>query len=149
VEDREREFLEQHRAAAMVTLRPDGGPHVARVGIALVEGKLWSSGTQRRVRTKHLRRDPRAALFVFDPSGSNPFPWLGLEATVTILDGSDAPQQSLRLFQVMQSGLPRRPSPGHLFWGGQEKSPEQFLRIMEEEQRLVYEFEIIRTYGLG
>jgi PPOX class probable F420-dependent enzyme len=145
--EREREFLEQHHAAAMVTLRPDGTPHVVRVGVAVVDGKLWSSGIPGRVRTKHLRRDPRAALFVFDPTGANPFPWLGVEGTVTILDGPDAAEKSVRLFRAMQAGLPRQPAPGHLLWEGEEKTETEFLRIMEEQQRLIYEFEITRTYG--
>ena len=52
-------FLEKNHSAAMTTLRRDGSPHTVRVGVALVEGRLWSSGTKDRVRTKHLRRDPR------------------------------------------------------------------------------------------
>jgi hypothetical protein len=51
--------------------------------VGLVDGSLQSSGTQTRVRTKHLRRDPRATLFVFDTT--NPWRWVGLEATVTIV----------------------------------------------------------------
>jgi PPOX class probable F420-dependent enzyme len=146
--EHERAFLERHHAAAMITLRPDGTPHVVRVGTALVDGKLWSSGTRRRVRTEHLRRDPRAALFVFDSSGSSPASWLALEATVTILEGPDSPEKSVELFRVMQAGMPRRPAPGHLFWEGQERTVEEFVRIMEEEERLIYEFEITRTYGM-
>jgi hypothetical protein len=50
----------------MTTLRPGGSLHVMRIGVALVDGNLWSSGTQARVRTAHVRRDPRPDLFVFD-----------------------------------------------------------------------------------
>ncbi len=86
------QFLERNHAAAMATLRPDGTPHVVRVGVGLVDGRLWSSGTQGRVRTRHLRRDPRSTLFVFDPyDSSNAWNRLGLETTVTILEGSAAP----------------------------------------------------------
>jgi hypothetical protein len=100
--DQQRQFLDQHHAAAMVTLRANGTPHVAQVGVVVVDGKLWSSGTQGRVRTRHLRRDPRCTRFVFDP----PWRWLGLETT------------------------------------------EEFLQTMVEEERLIYEFEISRPYGL-
>ena len=62
----QRAFLDEHRSAAMVTLRRDGTPHAVQVGVAVVDGALWSSGTARRARTRHLRRDPRATLFVFD-----------------------------------------------------------------------------------
>src|SRR6059058_5219379 len=91
------EFLEGHRSAAMITVAGDGIAKVARVGVALVDGKLWSSGVQDRVRTSRLRRDPRSTLFVF---GSG-YGFLTLETTVTILDGSDAPAQNLRLFREM------------------------------------------------
>jgi PPOX class probable F420-dependent enzyme len=137
-----RAFLEQHHSAAMVTLRADGTPHVARVGMALVDGRIWSSGTQTRVRTKHLRRDPRSTLFVLDSE----WRWLGAECTVTILDGPDAPDLNLRLFQVMQQGMPV--PPGQINWFGRMMSHEEFLQAMIQEQRLIYEFNIVRAYGM-
>jgi PPOX class probable F420-dependent enzyme len=140
-----REYLEQHHAAAMVTLHPDGRPHVVRVGVALVDGKLWSSGIPSRVRTGHVRRDPRATLFVFDPA--NPWTWVTLEADVTILDGPDVPEQSRQLFQVMQEGMPKPPSAGTLYWNGKEETFDDFRRIMAEEQRLIYEFEVVKVYS--
>jgi PPOX class probable F420-dependent enzyme len=145
MEHKAREFLERTHSAAMITLRPDGTPHAVRVGVALVDGRLWSSGTQARVRTMHLRRDPRSTLFVFDAKGpETAWRWLTLEATVTILEGPDAPEQNLRLFRVMQ----RQPEPRNVSWAGVERTPDEFLRIMAEERRLIYEFEPIRTYGL-
>jgi PPOX class probable F420-dependent enzyme len=137
----ERAFLEKNHAAAMVTLRPDGTSHVARVGVCLVDGKLWSSGTPDRVRTGHLRRDPRSTLFVFEPR----FGWLGIEARITILDGPDAADQSVRLFQVMQGRAADTPS---LMWYGQELAVAEFAEAMRAEKRLIYEFEPLRTYGL-
>jgi hypothetical protein len=137
-------FLQQNRSAAMVTLRADGTPHVARIGVALVDGKIWSSGTQARVRTKNLRRDNRSTLFVFEPA----WRWLGLECTVAVLDGPEAPELNLRLFRVMQENMPPPTTPGNLTWMGSEKTPEEFLRIMVEEQRLIYEFDVRRAYGM-
>jgi uncharacterized pyridoxamine 5'-phosphate oxidase family protein len=68
VDRRVREFLQQHHSAVMVTLKRDGTPHVVRVAVGLVDGKLWSSGTKGRVRTRHLERDPRATLCVLNSS---------------------------------------------------------------------------------
>lgn len=132
-------FLEQHHGAAMTTVGSDGMPRVARVAIQLVDGKLWSSGTQDRVRTRRLRRDPRCTLFVFDPAWS----WLGIETTVRFLDGPDAPELNLRLFRILQN----QPT-GNIAWFGQEYSEEDFLRLMADEQRLIYEFEVTRAYGM-
>src|SRR5207249_3787121 len=86
------------------------------------------------------RREPRCTLFVFS---SGAFEWLALETTVTILDGLDAPAQNLRLFRDMQS----KPS-GKLSWFGGELDDEAFLRAMVDERRLIYEFDVQRTYGL-
>ena len=133
-------FLEANHAAAMITVAKDGTPKVARVGVALIDGKIWSSGTRDRARTRRLRRDPRCTLYVHD----NEFAWLALESAVTILDGDDAPQLNLKLFRLMQS----RPT-GPLSWFGGELDEPTFLEKMVEEQRLIYQFEVGRTYGLG
>jgi len=90
---------------------------------------LWSSGTQTRVRTRHLRRDPRATLLVL---GSGPYEWMGIESHVRILDGDDAPELNLRLYRAL---------------AGEPKDIEEYLAAMVRERRLVYEFTIDRTYG--
>jgi Pyridoxamine 5'-phosphate oxidase len=133
-------FLESQHSAAMITIGEGGVPKVVRVGVALVDGKLWSSGTQGRVRTGRLRRDPRCTLFVFDQR----FSWLALESTVTLLEGPEAAAQNLQLFRVMQN----RPS-GSLSWFGGELDEASFLQAMAEEGRLIYEFDITRSYGLS
>lgn len=132
MDDKVREFLEKHHDAVMTTTKKDGTPHVARIGIGLVDGKLWSSGTQTRVRTKHLRRDPRSALMVLD--GSSRYRWLGLECKVTILEGPDAPQLNLKLYRSL---------------AGEPDDLDEYLAAMVKEQRLIYEFEIKRTYGMS
>jgi hypothetical protein len=140
-------FIEQNPAATMTTLRADGTPHSVRVGVGIIEGKLWSSGTQDRVRTKHLRRDPRSTLFVY-PQTPGDYRSLTLECTVTILEGPDAPGLNLKFFQAMQSNLPEPPSVGHLQWFGLNLTTEEFLKQMVEEQRLIYEFTTSRAYGM-
>src|SRR2546423_9241538 len=133
------EFLKDNHGAAMITVSRDGTPKVARVGVALIDGKVWSSGTQDRTRTKRLRRDPRCTLYVHD-SG---FSWLALEGTVTILEGPDAPDLNLRLFREMQSK-----STGPLTWFGRELPEKEFLEAIVDERRLIYELAVSRTYGL-
>lgn len=125
-----RDFLERNHAAVMTTLKKDGTPHVARVGVGLVDGKLWSSGTQTRVRTGHLRRDPRSTLVVLDYGDR--YSWMGLETTVTILDGEDAVDNNLALYRVL---------------AGEPDDLQEYREAMVEEQRLIYEFSIHQTYG--
>ena len=93
-------FINTNRSAAMVTLRADGTPHAVRIGVALVDGRLWSSSTQNRVRTRHLRRDPRSTLFIFDST----FRWLSLECAVTILDGDYVTESRLLLASEVWRG---------------------------------------------
>ena len=133
------EFVQGHPTAAMVTVGADGAAKVARVGVAVVEGRIWSSGTTDRARTRRLRRDPRCTLFVFEAG----FKWLALEATVTLLEGPDAAQHNVTLFRVMQ----RRPA-GPLNWFGEEMAEEAMLARMRQEDRLIYQFEVQRSYGL-
>ncbi|MBI5876740.1 MAG: TIGR03618 family F420-dependent PPOX class oxidoreductase [Chloroflexi bacterium] len=130
MDDKVREFLMKHHAAIMATIRKDGQPHVARVTVALVDGKLWSSSTQTRLRTQFLRRDPRATLCVLDEGNAGR--WLGLETKVRILDGPDAARQNLALRRVI---------------AGDPPDVEQYLREKIAEQRLIYEFEIVHAYG--
>lgn len=129
MDQKARAFLDEHHSAVQATTRKDGSPHVARIGVGLVDGKLWSSATQGRVRTGHLRRDPRCSLLVL---GKDPWHWLGLDCRVTILDGDDAPELNLRLYRVL---------------AGEPDDTEEYLQAMVAEERLIYEFEILRAYG--
>lgn len=129
MDERIETFLRDNHAAIMVTLKRDGTPHVARVGVGLVDGRLWSSGTKTRVRTANLRRDDRSTLCVL---GDNPYRWLALETRVTIHDGDDAAHRNLALYRVL---------------AGEPDDLDEYLSAMVAEQRLVYEFEIARAYG--
>jgi Pyridoxamine 5'-phosphate oxidase len=135
-----RKLLGDNHGGVMITLRSDGTPHAVRVGVALVDGKLWSSGTQTRARTTHLRRDPRSTLLIYPSS----YGFLTIESHVTLLEGQDAPELNMRLFRVMQG----RPS-GPLSWFGKHLEEDAFLQLMRDEQRLIYQFEPRRIYGFG
>lgn len=130
MDERVREFLDNNHTAVQTTLRRDGTPHVAVVGVGLVEGKLWSSATETRVRTKHLRRDPRSTLCVI--SSSDRQGWLGLDCRVTILDGADAAELNLALYRVL---------------AGEPDDIEEYKQAMKREQRIIFEFEVLKAYG--
>lgn len=38
--------------------------------------------------------------------------------------------------------------PGHVNWFGRQLTNDQFLDTMAQEQRLIYEFDILRSYGM-
>ena len=133
------DFIQANPSAAMITVGADGFAKPVRVAVAVVDGKLWSSGTQQRARTARLRADPRCTLYVHDTGWS----FLTLEATVTILEGPEVPAASLALFRVMQG----RDS-GPVTWNGVELDEPDFLQAMIDDDRLIYEFEVGRTYGM-
>ena len=130
MDDQVRSFLEDNHAAIVASLKKDGTPHVARIAVGLVDGELWSSGTQDRVRTGHFRHDPRATLCVMDRS--NQYRWLGLETTVDILEGPEAVEQNLTLYRVL---------------AGEPDDVQEYKEAMVKEKRLIYRFNITRAYG--
>lgn len=132
-------FLESNPSAAMITVGEDGIPKAVRVGVAAVDGAIWSSGTRDRVRTARLRQDPRCTLFVFGPG----FDALTLETTVEILDDSDVPERSVRLFRQMQAR-----ADGPLRWCGQELDEPAFHQAMIDQGRIIYQFDVDKAYGL-
>ncbi len=131
-------FVGRTPSAGMVTVGAGGMPKVARCGVAVVDGRIWSSGTADRVRTRRLRTDPRCTLYVHEAGPC----WLALETAVTILDGPDAADLSVRLFRTMQ----HRPD-GPLLWHGTERDEDAFRAAMRDERRLVYDFGVRRVYG--
>jgi hypothetical protein len=136
-------FLEGHQVAAMITVGADGWAKAVKMEPAVVDGRLWSVSHRHKVRTRRLRRDPRATLF-YDAAGSA---WLAAEAVVTILDGPEVPRQLVRLMRVRQD----RPS-GPLSWHGDNHAEidldeDAFIQAMTGEGCLIYEFDIQRVYG--
>jgi PPOX class probable F420-dependent enzyme len=62
--DQQRAFLETTHSAVMATVDDRGRPHTVPVLCALVDGQLWSSGTDLRTRTRYLAARPYASLTV-------------------------------------------------------------------------------------
>jgi hypothetical protein len=134
----QRAFLDKARSAAMIVIRPDGSPSAVRVGVGLVDGRLWSSGTSGRRRTAWLRANPRGTLIMFDGG----YGYLTIEANVRLREGAGAVDDSVRLFRMME----RRPS-GPIQFEGRELSEDEFRTTMHDQERLIYEFEPRRVYG--
>lgn len=139
-------FVHGNPDAAMVTHREDGTSHLARIELGLVDGRLWGTGSAKLVRTRNLRRDPRSSLFVFGP-----YPhWAGLETTVTIIEG---PEVAPLLISLMRARHPGKAPEGTVFahddllGGDRAYSEEEYTERVIADQRLIYEFAILRAYG--
>lgn len=136
--DKQRTYVESHHQAAMITIGEDGIPKAVRVAVAVVDGKLWSSGTAARVRTERLRTNPACTLYLIDPGYS----FLTLETTVRLIEGPDVPALSVNLFRTMQN-MPT----GDIAWFGKPMPEADFIAAMAADHRLIYEFEVTRAYG--
>jgi hypothetical protein len=126
--------------AAMITVGSDGYAKPVRVGLGIVDGVLCSTGTATRRRTARLRSDPRCTLYVADAA----YRYLALETTVTILDGDAGVEGTMRLVRQMQGVADDSP----VTWFGETLDPEAFRQRMIDEQRILYQFEVHRAYGL-
>jgi hypothetical protein len=140
-------FINANRDAAMVALRRDGTPHVTRIVAGLVDGKLVSSGTQSRLRTRLLTRDPRCTLFFFEttPGAGRAFGgYLSLETTVTIHDGPEGRRRSVEYFKSIFGS-----TDGKVTYGGKQMTEAEALEALERDGRILYEFNVNKVYGVG
>lgn len=135
--DKELAFLQANRAAAMITVGKDGWPKPARIVFQVVDGKIWSSGTRNRVRTKRVLKDPRVTLYVHEPT----FNFLALEANVTVLDDETTLDDSVKYFTQLGGGAPFK-------LNGKEFADEASFRdFLVEQERILYQFEPVRFWG--
>ncbi|WP_019973163.1 pyridoxamine 5'-phosphate oxidase family protein [Mycobacterium sp. 141] len=139
----EYDFLLHHHVAAMLTVGADGRPKAAKMEPALLDDRLLGIGHRHKVRTRRLRRDPRATLFYDAPGPA----WLAVEATVDIIDTPDTPRLIVEFMRVRQ----QRPS-GPLAWHGDndtevELDDTDFMNTVSAEGCILYHFNIDNTYG--
>lgn len=139
----DRRFIAAHPHAAMVTVGADGRPKAVKMEAAVVDGRLESASHADKVRTRRLRRDPRCTLYFADGG----YRWLSLETNVEIVSGPDAPPRLLRYFRV-RDHKPSEPLDYH-----SDRShftaldDDAFLKVMAEEDAVLYHFTITKTYG--
>src|SRR5262245_25141533 len=81
------EMLRRANTAVMATLRPDGTPVSAATGYLWEDGRVLLSLDESRVRLRHLRRDPRVSLTVFD--GDDWYTHVSLIGRVTEMYGDE------------------------------------------------------------
>jgi hypothetical protein len=136
---KERDYIVATPSAAMITVGADTYAKAVRVAVGFLDDRLVSSGVRDRVRTARLRADPRCTLYVHDGGYGH----LVLETTVTIDDGDAVAADTLRFFRQLQS----TPT-GPLTWFGRPLEEDEFLRTMVAEGRLLYVFDVHRSYGM-
>jgi len=152
MDDRVRAFLQANHMATLTTHRPDHVPHSAHITVGVVGDRLWSSGTERRMRTVFMRLDPVCTLLVFPVRadghatyhhGTVGAVWLGIEANVEVLDGPEVPQQTIELLRALHPDTPT----GMVHWQGALRAEDEVRAAIEAEGRVIYDFEVVRAYG--
>ncbi|MFA7296799.1 MAG: pyridoxamine 5'-phosphate oxidase family protein [Dehalococcoidia bacterium] len=152
MDDRVRAFLQANHLATLTTHRPDHVPHSAHITVGVVGDRLWSSGTERRMRTVFMRLDPVCTLLVFPlradghatyHHGTVGAEWLGIEANVEVLDGPDVPQQTIDLLRALHPEAPV----GTVHWQGTLHPEAEVREAIRAEGRVIYDFEVVRAFG--
>ncbi|HWG61787.1 MAG TPA: PPOX class F420-dependent oxidoreductase [Streptosporangiaceae bacterium] len=87
--DRAREFLRTHHRAALATPRSDGRPQMSPVLSALdADGRVLVSTREPAIKTRNLRRDPRASVCVLSDSFFGD--WVQVDGDAEIVSLPDA-----------------------------------------------------------
>jgi len=81
-------FADGRRNGLLTTLRADGRPQQSVILFVPDGNRFTISLTDTRAKTRNLRRDPRAALFVV---GDNIYTWVSLDGTVELSDVATTP----------------------------------------------------------
>jgi PPOX class probable F420-dependent enzyme len=122
-------FLEANHTAVMATTDARGRPHVVPVLCALIDGELWSSGTEGRVRTRHLDERPYATLTVLHKGFWGE--WLTVAGPVAVRRAAGV-EDNLRLYRAAT--------------GRDPDDLEEYRSAMVAERRLVYALAPERVY---
>ncbi len=130
------EFIRDRKQGVLVTLRSNGRPQLSNIMyVPGDEGMLRISVTDDRAKTKNLRRDPRASLYVL---GDNFYQYVvveaGAELTPVAADPHDATVDALVAYYKDAIGE-------HPDW-------EEYRTSMVNDKRLLVVLRPERAYGL-
>ena len=116
LDEHARAYIGSGADATLVTLNPDGSPHVSVVWVALhstPEGdELVSAHLTEYRKTRNIRRDPRVAVTILskEPSPGQPTPYLHISGSARIVDGG-ATELLTELAEVMLGSSEHFPPP--------------------------------------
>jgi PPOX class probable F420-dependent enzyme len=130
--DRARGFLRQHRHGVLATIHRDGRPQLSNILYVLDEddGRIKISVTQTRVKTRNLRRDPRAALHV---QGRDAYEYVVAEGNAELAEGEGLADKLRDYYKKARGEHPN--------WA-------EYDAAMIAEQRLLVSMSIEHAYGL-
>lgn len=128
------QFLADRTRGAIVTLRPDGRPHVSTVDYHFANGALRISTTADRLKTRNLQGNAHAAFYVSDAGGGS---WVTAEGTATLSQVAQAPDDATveELIDLYRSIAGEHPD-----W-------DEYRAAMVTDRRLVISLAVQKLYG--
>jgi len=128
-------FLREHSHGVLMTIKRDGRPQVSNISYAYGDGVARISVTDTRAKTRNLRRDPRASLYV---TSKDFWRFVVAEGTaelgrVTTTPGDAAGQELLEVYNAISPVA--------------HPDPDEFFAAMVADQRLVIRLKVERVYG--
>ncbi|MDH5503626.1 MAG: PPOX class F420-dependent oxidoreductase [Acidimicrobiia bacterium] len=128
-------FLSEHTHGVLMTLKREGRPQASNISYHYADGVARISVTDRRAKTRNLRRDPRGSLYV---TSKDFWRFVVAEGTAELSDittspGDSAGQELLEVYNAISA----EPHP----------DPDEFFRAMVADERLVIRLSVERVYG--
>lgn len=128
-------FAASRQQGVLTTIRRDGRPQLSNIMYAHLDGEFWISVTDSRAKTKNLRRDPRAELYV---PGDDFWNYVVLDGTVALTEVACAVDDAATELLV---DYYRRAAGEHPDW-------DDFRATMVREGRLIAKFTPSSAYGM-
>lgn len=129
-------YAAEHTQGVLATVRRDGRPQLSNISYRLEGTTARISVTEDRAKTKNLRRDPRAALYV---PGQSFWSYAVLDGTAQLSSVAAEPDdptvnELVDLYRLIRGE-------DHPDW-------EEYRRAMVIERRLVIRLSVSRAYGM-
>jgi PPOX class probable F420-dependent enzyme len=125
-----RDYVRTHHRAVFATMRRDGTPQMSPVTVGVdAEGYVVVSSRETAVKTKNLRRDPRAWVCVF-PDTFYGGPFVQVEGTVTIVDLPEAMEGLVDYYRSVS---------------GEHPDWDDYRAAMERDQRVLLRLGLTRA----
>ena len=83
-------FLEQSRTATMVTIGPNGMPHVVAMWYGLIDGKVYFETKGKSQKVQNLRRDPRIVVAVEAGHTYDQLRGVSIEGNAVLIEDTEA-----------------------------------------------------------
>ncbi len=133
--ERALQFAATRRNALLTTLMADGRPQQSVVFYLIDGDRFTISVTNSRVKTRNLRRDPRASLFI---AGDDPFVWASFGGTVELSEVARHPHDEVadRLVEYYRRAV------------GEHEDWSAYRTAMVDEGRLIATFVATSATGM-